>query len=54
MASGEMDRIQFTAFLQSSLSQMAAHARDGAILFTCWTGATWERFWPPAMRSGSS
>jgi hypothetical protein len=35
MASGEMDRIQFTAFLQSSLSQMAAHARDGAILFTC-------------------
>src|SRR5829696_9640672 len=24
-----------TAFLQSSLSQMAAHARDGAILFTC-------------------
>jgi hypothetical protein len=35
MASGEMDRIQFTAFVQSSLSQMAAHARDGAILFTC-------------------
>ena len=35
MASGEMDRIQSTAFLQSSLSQMAAHARDGAILFTC-------------------
>jgi DNA modification methylase len=35
MASGEMDRVQFTAFLQSSLSQMAAHARDGAILFTC-------------------
>src|SRR4051812_39814952 len=35
MASGEMDRVQFTGFLQRSLSQMAAHCRDGAILFTC-------------------
>ena len=35
MASGEMDRAQFTGFLQLALAQMAAHSRDGAILFTC-------------------
>ena len=35
MASGEMDRVQFTGFLQVSLAQMIAYARDGAILFTC-------------------
>ena len=31
MASGEMDRVQFTGFLQVSLAQMIAHSRDGAV-----------------------
>ena len=35
MASGEMSRPEFTAFLKSSLGNIASHARDGAIAFVC-------------------
>ncbi len=34
-ASGEMDRAQFVAFLSSTLSNMAAVMRDGAIAYVC-------------------
>lgn len=35
MASGEMDRLQFTAFLTTAHRHMAAHVKAGAILFSC-------------------
>ena len=35
MASGEMSREQFTAFLTQTLSNMASVCRDGAIAFVC-------------------
>jgi DNA modification methylase len=35
MASGEMDKGQFTRFLGSALSAMIQHARSGAILYVC-------------------
>jgi len=34
-ASGEMSEAEFTAFLTRTLSNMAAHCRDGAIAFVC-------------------
>lgn len=34
-ASGEMDRVEFTAFLATSLGIAAANAKDGAIAFVC-------------------
>lgn len=35
MASGEMSSGEFTEFLQTSLRHMAAHCKDGSILFVC-------------------
>jgi DNA modification methylase len=35
MASGEMSRDQFTAFLASALTHASDHARDGAIAYVC-------------------
>jgi DNA modification methylase len=35
MASGEMDKAQFTAFLTSVHMHMAAHVKPGAIMFSC-------------------
>lgn len=35
MASGEMSKPKFTTFLQTSLDNLAAAARDGAIAFVC-------------------
>jgi hypothetical protein len=35
MASGEMSREAFTAFLVTTLGQMAGHSRDGALHFVC-------------------
>jgi hypothetical protein len=40
MASGEMDRVQFTGFFQSSLSQMAAMRVTGRTFSPVWIGAT--------------
>lgn len=34
-ASGEMNRVQFTAFLTDTLGNMGRHLRDGAIAFVC-------------------
>jgi DNA modification methylase len=46
MASGEMTREQFTAFLSSAFANLAAHSLDGSIHFVCmdWrhTGETME------------
>ena len=50
MASGEMDRAEFTAFLQRrSPSLAAASARRLASTSSAWTGATSASSWPPAM-----
>jgi DNA modification methylase len=35
MASGEMDRVEFLAFLGTALSHMASHSADGSIHFVC-------------------
>lgn len=35
MASGEMDKAQFTAFLTTAHTNVASHIRNGAILFSC-------------------
>lgn len=35
MASGEMSREQFTAFLSAALTNSSAHIRDGAIAYVC-------------------
>jgi DNA modification methylase len=35
MASGELSPAEFTAFLSGVFAQLAAHCRDGAVLFVC-------------------
>ena len=35
MAAGEMDHVQFTAFLTSAFQNMAKHSTDGSIAFIC-------------------
>ncbi len=42
MASGEMTEPQFTAFLEQTLGNLAAHSADGAIHFVC---MDWRHLW---------
>lgn len=35
MASGEMDELEYSRFLQDVLELLARHCRDGAVLYTC-------------------
>jgi hypothetical protein len=43
MASGEMTRDQFTAFLSSAFANLVAHTLDGSIHLSAWADATWAR-----------
>ena len=51
MASGEMTKAEFIAFLKTAFENLAAASLAGSIHSSAWTGATWTRCRRPAKAS---
>jgi hypothetical protein len=54
MASGDMNKTEFTTFLGQACRNLAAFSIDGPFILSAWTGAISRNCWLPAERSIAS